>query len=338
MKVIYPGSFNPWHKGHFDILRRALKIFGEVDVVVAVNKDKRINPKVIKWIITPLTAIKGVNVITHSGLVSDLGRPIVRGARSTSDFIYEKQMAEWNKELGVETIILFSKPELAKVSSTALRELSKYDYGLIKDYIDDEYIYNRYLYVTEACAGTMPEHKIYFGKIASGKSTYTRNLEERVIDSDTMVGTLLKDPKLLHSVRKKVFGFSMPFKEPTENGAKALIDFSKGRISLHEAFYVAARELDTFLYHALTSAIGRTLKWESILKPEASYEAGPIGCYWDYIPPSVISKFQLIKVEATEQGRFKFIESRKLDKNTIKLFDTIYQDPPFFDGIVTTYI
>lgn len=133
-RVLFVGSFDPFHEGHRSIVKRALSIFDEVVVAVAMNPQKqcrysiedrmegiraefRDNPRVTVDQIKGLT----INYCRSHGISH-----IVKGVRNVEDFEYERKQAEWNKLHGqVETILLFAEPGLENVSSTAIREYTK---------------------------------------------------------------------------------------------------------------------------------------------------------------------------------------------------------------------
>ncbi len=130
-KVLFVGSFDPFHEGHRSIVQRALSIFGEVVVAVAVNPDKHCmyttqermariraefhdNPRIIVDHVEGLT----IDYCRSHGISH-----IVKGVRNAIDFEYERKQAEWNKQHGqVETLLLFAAPGLENVSSTAIRD------------------------------------------------------------------------------------------------------------------------------------------------------------------------------------------------------------------------
>ena len=122
--AIYPGSFNPWTKGHQDILDRALMLFDKIIIVVAVNPTKNIDASLILKSLNPIAAknIGQVEIMSFTGLVATLGYTIIRGVRS-GDWEYEQNLAMWNKELGVETIFMCPDPKYSHINSSALRTL-----------------------------------------------------------------------------------------------------------------------------------------------------------------------------------------------------------------------
>jgi len=130
------GSFDPFTVGHDSIVRRALPLFDRL--VIGVVGDNVHKPgmrpaeqrmQVIKELYQNLTAIE---VKPFYGLAMDFARQegaqfIVKGVRSVGDFEHEKWQADFNRRLGgIETILLYTEPELASVSSSALRELSHF--------------------------------------------------------------------------------------------------------------------------------------------------------------------------------------------------------------------
>lgn len=105
MKALYPGSFNPWHKGHANILGQARLIFDQVDVL---------------------------NVTPETGLLSDhiKGKGydvIVRGLRNSHDFEHEKSLRGWYEDLGITIPIIFLMCDrgLTHISSSAIREIKR---------------------------------------------------------------------------------------------------------------------------------------------------------------------------------------------------------------------
>ena len=136
MKALFPGSFNPFTKGHADIVERALKLFDEVVVGIGVNAAKRAPSREEVQAHERLKAYykdnPRVQVTEYSCLTVDLCQNlginvIVRGVRSMKDFEYERQMADVNRKLtGVETVVLFADPAYESLSSSLVREIAAY--------------------------------------------------------------------------------------------------------------------------------------------------------------------------------------------------------------------
>ncbi|MBR6275538.1 MAG: pantetheine-phosphate adenylyltransferase [Prevotella sp.] len=133
---IFVGSFDPFTIGHHSIVRRALPLFDRLVIGVVgdnVNKPSmRPAEERMKAIETLYQKEPAIEVKPYFGLAMDFAREqgaqfIVKGVRSVSDFEYEQWQADFNRRLGgIETILLYTEPELASVSSSALRELSHF--------------------------------------------------------------------------------------------------------------------------------------------------------------------------------------------------------------------
>lgn len=131
--VIFPGSFDPFTKGHEAIVGQALALFDKVIIAIGENvgKSSLLTPQERKRLIEQLYSDdKRVEVMAYSTLTGDLARKvgakaIIRGVRNSIDFEYERTMAQTNKRLypEIETIILLTPADLADVSSSTVREL-----------------------------------------------------------------------------------------------------------------------------------------------------------------------------------------------------------------------
>ena len=133
-KALFAGSFNPFTIGHKDIVERGLELFDEVVIAIGDNQDKSSED-----IDERLRVIRGVykdeprvRVDVYHSLTVDYAKKIgacalLRGVRSVADFEYERQMADANRALtGIETVVLFTKPELGYISSSLVRDLKKH--------------------------------------------------------------------------------------------------------------------------------------------------------------------------------------------------------------------
>ena len=131
-KAIYPGTFDPVTNGHIDLIKRAVKLFGEVIVAVAHNPQKSPFFSVeerVKFLTESVKGIEGVTVVSFKGLVVDFARKnksaiMIRGMRMLSDFEYEFQMALTNRKFADdgETIFLMPSESYSYVSSKLLKE------------------------------------------------------------------------------------------------------------------------------------------------------------------------------------------------------------------------
>lgn len=134
---LFAGSFDPFTKGHKNIVDRALEsVADEVVIAIGVNCQK----KYMFSLEERVEAIKKlyadnpkVRVEAYEGLTTDFAKKIaasflLRGVRSVKDFEFERDIAEVNRKLtGVETVLLFSDPEYSCVSSSVVRELISYN-------------------------------------------------------------------------------------------------------------------------------------------------------------------------------------------------------------------
>lgn len=136
MKVLFPGSFNPFTIGHKNIVDRALKLFDSVVVAVGVNSEKdeaatgaTLRAEYIRAIYKDEPKIE---VISYNTLTANVVKEydidcIIRGIRNTADLEYENEITRVNYTVfGVETIYMLADPQLKEVSSTVARELHKY--------------------------------------------------------------------------------------------------------------------------------------------------------------------------------------------------------------------
>lgn len=134
-KAFFPGSFNPFTIGHQSIVNRGLTLFDSIVIAAGISIDKAASADTQSRL-EPIRRLYAgnprVEVISYSGLTVDAARNagcnfLLRGVRSLRDFEYEREMADVNLKLsGLETVILLTRPELATVSSSLVRELAHF--------------------------------------------------------------------------------------------------------------------------------------------------------------------------------------------------------------------
>lgn len=143
-KVLYPGSFDPMTKGHMNIVEQASDLFDEVIIAVMQNPLKKSGLFTLEErmeIIKELyQRIDNVRVISASGAAVDVAllnecKAIIRGLRSLSDYDYEVQLQQMNKEISnnkVNTICLFADKEYQFISSSMVKEVLRLDKDISK--------------------------------------------------------------------------------------------------------------------------------------------------------------------------------------------------------------
>jgi pantetheine-phosphate adenylyltransferase len=131
--AVYPGSFDPPHNGHLDIIARGVPLFDELLVAVLRNEEKKPLFSVeerVEMISGLVAGHRRCRVESFSGLLVDFmeregASTIVRGLRALSDFEYEFQMALMNRRLNprVETVFMMPKDEYSYLSSRLVKEV-----------------------------------------------------------------------------------------------------------------------------------------------------------------------------------------------------------------------
>lgn len=133
-KAIYPGSFDPITNGHLDILSRAVKVFDEVIILVAVNPNKHFNfsPKErVEMIKEAVKDYPHVKVDYYDGLTVEYAKKhgathLIRGLRAVSDFEYEFQLASANEYVDstIDMVFFMARGDKSFISSSAIMELT----------------------------------------------------------------------------------------------------------------------------------------------------------------------------------------------------------------------
>lgn len=143
-RAVCPGSFDPIHNGHLEVIARAAGLFDEVIVAISTNYAKKYMFSLeerLEMARETLASLKGIVVEpVGEGLLAEYCRQrgvsaIVKGLRSSSDFDYEHPMATMNRQLsGVETVFLPAEASYTHLSSTLIKEVASLG-GNVTDYV-----------------------------------------------------------------------------------------------------------------------------------------------------------------------------------------------------------
>ncbi len=136
--ALFPGSFDPFTRGHEDIVLRGLSLFDEIIVAIGYNSSKSQRYFPIDFMVDK---IKGtfaeyptISVQTFSELTAEFARKnnaryLLRGLRNTTDFEYENSIAQVNRNLNkeLESVFLITSPQFASINSSIIREVHRYN-------------------------------------------------------------------------------------------------------------------------------------------------------------------------------------------------------------------
>lgn len=136
--ALFPGSFDPFTKGHANVALRAAKIFDEVIITIGYNSKKQNRhfeiDDMMKKIELAFESHPNISVIKYNELTANLAQKLnakylIRGLRNTTDFEYENSISQINQHIfpELETIFIITDPKYAYISSTIIREI--YAYG-----------------------------------------------------------------------------------------------------------------------------------------------------------------------------------------------------------------
>ncbi len=135
-RALFPGSFDPITLGHYDIIKRGVKLFDEVIVAIGINSDKKYMFSLEERKQFIEEAFKGeskVKVLTYKGLTVDFCKEIgvkyiLRGLRNPADFEFEKAIAHTNRKMSrVETVFLLTAANTSFISSSIVREVIRHN-------------------------------------------------------------------------------------------------------------------------------------------------------------------------------------------------------------------
>jgi pantetheine-phosphate adenylyltransferase len=142
-RAVFPGSFDPITLGHCDIINRGTQLFDELIIAIGENLSKNYLFSLEQrkaFIENTFSDNKKIKVFIYSGLTTDFCKKIkadyiLRGLRNSSDFEYEKSIAQTNKKIGeIETVFLLSSSEKSFISSSIVREIIKHN-GKFEDLV-----------------------------------------------------------------------------------------------------------------------------------------------------------------------------------------------------------
>ena len=137
--ALYPGTFDPFTIGHRSIVERGLALFDKIIIAVGINDAKRCYKPTetrVRHIKAMMADEPRVEVTSYNGLTVDVAKEyganfILRGVRTVADYEYERNLAYANRQIsGIETVLLYTLPELQYVSSTMVRDLDRYGYDI----------------------------------------------------------------------------------------------------------------------------------------------------------------------------------------------------------------
>lgn len=135
--AIYPGSFDPITNGHIDLIKRSLKLFDKLIVLVSFNDEKKSRFNTLERVEMIKDALKEINleeveVDSYNGLTLDYAKKVgavalIRGLRVVSDFEYEWSLCSSNHFINkdIEMVFLMAPKETSFISSSAIIELAK---------------------------------------------------------------------------------------------------------------------------------------------------------------------------------------------------------------------
>jgi pantetheine-phosphate adenylyltransferase len=131
-RALFPGSFDPITLGHYDIIKRGVKLFDEVVVAIGINADKNYMFSIEErksFIEKSFANEPKVKVTTYEGLTVDFCKEInakfiLRGLRNPADFEFEKAIAHTNRKLSkIETVFLLTASKTSFISSSIVRDV-----------------------------------------------------------------------------------------------------------------------------------------------------------------------------------------------------------------------
>lgn len=135
--ALFPGSFDPFTKGHEDIVLRGLQLFDEIIIAMGYNAQKSTRYFEINMMLDRINSAfknySNIKVVTFSELTAEFARKngatfLLRGLRNTTDFEYENSISQVNRQLypELESVFLITTPKFAWISSSIVRDVHRY--------------------------------------------------------------------------------------------------------------------------------------------------------------------------------------------------------------------
>ena len=306
MKVLYAGSFNPWHNGHQYVYNKACRYFGKENVIVGIgcNPSKVGNAfdraEFVKWSLVPLKMkVEAYSTLTSKFCMDNNIDLIVRGVRPGKSLEYEEDMMYWNMKLGdIETIFIPTPPELNQLSSSVIRELDSFREDVI-GYVPNRYALERWK------KGRLPKKTIYFGRSCMGKSTYLKNFKN-VLNVDVAIWEYL--------AKKVSTEYTVEFK------AKLKDLFERGE---NEEF---KKELGW--------CIQDNVDFKEFLGDYEAIDFSAFGNYMGYVHYETFSEYYITKIETHKINRYKFMNARGVTQEKLNKLDSLFEEPEFYDSVI----
>lgn len=149
--ALFPGSFDPFTKGHESIIQKAIPLFDKIVIGIGINSGKNYffdlekrRAQISKiYEAFPMVEVKTYQKLTVEYCKHIEAQYILRGLRDTNDFEYEKAIAQMNLSIsGIETVFFMTDPAVAPISATIVREIAR-NKGDISPFVSEVSILNR---------------------------------------------------------------------------------------------------------------------------------------------------------------------------------------------------
>jgi len=302
MKILYSGSFNPFHNGHGYVFDLACKMFGKSNVWIGLGNNGSKTVADVRRIVHSIRPITN-QVFSYNTLTADVVKEqgfelLVRGVRPGRSLEDENDLLHWNMELcGVSTILIPTPPALNQISSTAIRELTKYNKSVLP-YMNPD-VFGRWNHKSDGKI----EPLVYFGKCCSGKTYYLNENLPNFVEMDKVFWNYISK-------------MSEAQKEKAKIGLKAEFYSKSPRFLLHCKQLYKKFDYGRFFYDFSNVPV---------------IDMPNLGAMWESIPECYRNRMTFVKVSTSEVNRLAFAKARKVNKDLIECNDYFYQDPPFWD-------